>query len=261
MTLSLLLLAALADPAALVPTGKWQVDYAEATCTLSSDYGAGADKVTLGIRTVPTFVGRDVILVTTGKVASDRGTSIITLSPGGQPIAGTYMRGALPDGAGQLATIFVPEAVFDGLDQASAIDIRLGDEHHSLALPGIAAAAKAMMKCQDDLLSSWGIDPAERLNEASHVTGNPGRLFGVTAYPLAAVQAHAQGRVISVVGVDARGGVASCKVVVSSGNKALDDGTCEIIRGKVRFTPAHDKAGKRIASHYILPVRWSLPRQ
>jgi TonB family protein len=261
MTLSLLLLAAVADPAALVPSGKWQVDYAEATCTLSRDYGAGADKVTLEIRTVPTGLGRDVILVTAGTAASDRGTSVIALSPGGQSVAGTFMRGSLSGGAGQLATIFVPDAVLDGLDQASAIDVRLGDEHHRLALPGIAGAMKALSKCQDDLLSSWGIDPAERLQEAAHVTGNPGRFFGVTAYPVAAVQAHAQGRVISVVGVDPHGGVTSCKVVVSSGNKALDDGTCDIIRGKAHFTPAHDRAGNGVASHYILPVRWSLPQR
>jgi len=235
------------------------VDYAEATCTLSRDYGAGADKVTLGIRTVPTGLGRQVVLATAGKAAPDRGASAITLLPGGQPVTGTYMRGPLPGGAGQLAMVFVPEAAFAGVEQASAIDVRLGNEHHNLALPGIAGAIKALAKCQDDLLGSWGIDPAERLQEASHVTGNPARLFGPTAYPPAAIEAHAQGSVISVVGVDPRGGVTSCKVVVSSGNKALDDGTCDIIRGKAHFTPARDKAGNGVASHYVLPMRWVLP--
>ncbi|MDB5712025.1 MAG: hypothetical protein JWL96_4095 [Sphingomonas bacterium] len=259
MMLPLLLLAAMTDPAALAPTNKWQVEYADSMCVLSRDYGSGDDKVTFGLRISPTNMRREVILITPGKATSERGVAAITLLPDGHPVTGTYWRPPLSGSAGNVATAFFEEAALDGVDKAGAIDIRLDKEGHTVAVPGIAGALAALSKCQDDLLKSWGIDPTERQREAVHVTGNPARFFGVTAYPPAAVAAHAQGRVTSVVGVDKRGGVTSCTVVVSSGNKPLDDGTCRIIREQVHLVPARDKDGNAMASHYVLPVRWALP--
>ncbi|MDB5675779.1 MAG: hypothetical protein JWM65_2761 [Sphingomonas bacterium] len=259
MILSLLLLAAAADPVAIAPANKWQVEYADTMCVLSRDYGAGADKLTLGVRTSPTNMRREIVLIGAGKATSDRGVAAITLLPDGHAVTGTYRRGPLPGAAGNVATTFFEEAALEGLDKASAITIRLDNESRTLAVPGIAGALTALSKCQDDLLKSWGIDPAERQREAVHVTGNPARFFGVTAYPPAAIAAHAQGRVVSVVGVDKRGGVTSCTVVVSSGNKPLDDGTCRIIREQVHLIPARDKDGNAMASHYVLQVRWALP--
>ncbi|HSI16422.1 MAG TPA: energy transducer TonB [Sphingomonas sp.] len=257
--LSLLLLAAAADPVALPPAGKWQVEYADMMCLLSRDYGAGPDKRTLALRVSPTNVRREITLIAPGTAMSDRGVASITLPPDGHAVTGTYWRTPLPGAAGNAASTFFADGTLDNLDKASAIDIRLDDEHRTLAVPGIAGALTALSRCQDDLLKSWGIDPAEPQREAVHVTGNPARFFGVTAYPPAAIAAHAQGRVVSVAGVDKRGGVTSCTVVVSSGNKALDDGTCRIIREQVHLIPARDKDGNAIASHYVLPVRWSLP--
>lgn len=257
--LSLLLLAAAADPAAIAPTSKWQVEYADMMCVLSRDYGAGADKRTLALRVSPTNMRREITLIAPGGANSSRGVAGITLLPDGHAVTGTYWRTPLPDAAGNAASTFFADGTLDNLDKASAIDIRLDDERRTLAVPGIVGALTALSKCQDDLLKSWGIDPAERQREAVHVTGNPARFFGVTAYPPAAIAAHAQGRVVSVVGVDKRGGVTSCKVVVSSGNKPLDDGTCRIIREQVHLIPARDKDGNAMASHYVLPVRWALP--
>jgi hypothetical protein len=259
MMLSLLLLAAAADPAALAPTGKWQVAHADTMCVLSRDYGSGADRLTFGLRISPTNMRREIILITPGKVAPERGAAAITLLPDGRPVTGTYWRPPLPGSVDYVATAFFEEAALDGLDKASAIDIRLDKEGHTLAVPGMAGALAALSKCQDGLLKSWGIDPAERKLETTHVTGNPARFFGVSAYPPAAVVAHAQGLVISVLGVDMRGGVTACNVVVSSGNKPLDDETCRISREQVHLVPARDKDGNAAASHYVLRVRWSLP--
>lgn len=260
MTLPLFLLAALADPVGLAPTGNWTLRYADMACVLTRDYGAGADKLTFGFRTMPARNGREMLLVVPGNAMADKGPAAITLLPGGQPITGQYERGGLSAG-GQVAIMFLPESALAGLDKVNAVEVRLGTADRSFAVPGFATAVTALAGCQDDLFRRWGIDPAERKLELPVMQGNPGRIFSVTAYPAAAARARAQGLALAVAAIDRRGGVTACKVVVSSGNKPLDDATCQIIRGKARFTPAHDKAGTAVAAHYVMPVRWSLPRQ
>ena len=78
MMLSLLLLAAAAAAAAIAATNKWQVEYAANMCVLSRDYGAGADKVTLALRTLPMSENSEVVLLTQGKGPdTDKGAGAI----------------------------------------------------------------------------------------------------------------------------------------------------------------------------------------
>jgi TonB family protein len=95
-------------------------------------------------------------------------------------------------------------------------------------------------------------------NQSAALKGNPGEWFGPDAYPPAAIRAGEQGRVVTVLSVNASGAVDHCTVKVSSGSTALDDATCTIAM-KHAFEPARDEQGKPIASLYTLPVRWALP--
>lgn len=86
-----------------------------------------------------------------------------------------------------------------------------------------------------------------------------GRWFGADNYPPSAIRAREQGRVIAIVSVDATGHPTACRIDVSTGSPALDDGTCHIALTKGRFEPARDAKGRAIAAETILPVRWVLP--
>ncbi len=259
MMLSFLALAA-ADPAAIAPSNKWLVEYADTMCVLSRSYGAGADKVTLGLRPMPMSTASEIVLVTEGKGAAKlNGHAEIALLPASHPATGTYRRFPMQHGAGRLATMFFEGDALVGLEQASAIDISLDGEAYRLAIPGISGAMKVLSACQDNLLTQWGIDPNERKLEATHVAGNPGRFFGPDEYPRDAIRAGAQGRAVAVAEVEPDGHVGSCRIVATSGNKSLDEATCSIMRAKVRFSPALDKDGRAVVSHYIMPVRWVLP--
>jgi len=88
--------------------------------------------------------------------------------------------------------------------------------------------------------------------------GNPGEFFGPDSYPPEARRAGQEGRVATLLTIDAAGGVRACTVTQSSGSTVLDEATCTIARDKVRFTPATDRRGKPIASEYPLAVRWAL---
>jgi TonB family protein len=191
------------------------------------------------------------------------GTGSVTLLPEGHTVTGTYQRYPLAKDGGRIATMFFGEDALAGVDKASAIEVRLGGESHRLAVPGIRGAMAALATCQDDLIRGWGVDPAERKLEATHVQGNPGRFFGPSAYPPEAVRSHAQGRVVTLATIGPKGEVTACRVLESSGqssgNKALDAATCAIVLHEVHFTPARDKAGHGVTTHYMLPVRWVLP--
>jgi hypothetical protein len=262
MMLSLLLLAAAADPAALAPTSKWQVEYADSMCVLSRDYGAGPDKVTLALRPWPMSNETEVIVLTQSEAPLvDAGRAEITLLPAGHTTKGSFSRFDMPKGApGRIATLHFDEGALDGLAGATAVTVRLGSrEVHSGTVPGVAGAMRALETCQKDLLKSWGVDPDERATLSQLPRGNPARSFGPSVYPAEAVRNHLQGRTVALATIGADGRVSGCAVAATSGALVLDQATCGMLKTSGRFSPALDKAGKPVMSHLIVPVRWVLP--
>ncbi|MDE0879138.1 MAG: energy transducer TonB [Sphingomonas bacterium] len=89
--------------------------------------------------------------------------------------------------------------------------------------------------------------------------GNPGSWFATDDYPTAARRREEQGPVSVRLAIDARGRVADCVVLQSSGSPSLDAATCLIATRRARFYPATNGDGQPIASTYALPgVRWQL---
>lgn len=77
-------------------------------------------------------------------------------------------------------------------------------------------------------------------------------------YPRAALRAGASGTVglRFVVGVDGR--VSSCTVTRTSGNRDLDETTCQLIRKRFRYVPSRDAAGRPYADTVTGEHRWDL---
>ena len=78
-------------------------------------------------------------------------------------------------------------------------------------------------------------------------------------YPPAARRADQEGKVRSLLLIDENGRTIDCVVVVSSGFRELDEGTCERMRA-VRFVPAMVD-GKRVQSSRSLAISWVLGDQ
>ncbi len=251
---------ATADPAAVEPSGKWVVEYADTMCVLSRDYGTGADKVTLALRPLPMSSETQVALFSEGKGPQiPAGKAEITVLSQGKPATGTYQRVTLPNQAVRVATMYFDGTALDDLDKATVITLRLGKEAHQLAVPGIAGAMRALATCQADLLKGWGVEMKERANLSRPATGSAARFFGPSAYPPDAISAGQQGRVVAVASINQSGKVEHCTIVASSKSPSLDGATCEILRKQGKFSPALDLAGHPVTSHLIVPVRWVLP--
>ncbi|MEH3120992.1 MAG: energy transducer TonB [Sphingomonas phyllosphaerae] len=83
--------------------------------------------------------------------------------------------------------------------------------------------------------------------------------IGADSYPLAAIRAGEQGRVVAIVAVDATGHPTRCRIDVSLGSPTLEEGTCALILARGRFTPARDAKDRAIASEVTFPIHWVLP--
>lgn len=77
-------------------------------------------------------------------------------------------------------------------------------------------------------------------------------------YPSSALLANEQGVVHFRLAVDQAGKVTGCTVLKSSGSKALDTTTCEILTARAVFRPARDSAGQAIVGSYDGKLGWKI---
>lgn len=80
-------------------------------------------------------------------------------------------------------------------------------------------------------------------------------------YPSAALRANAQGVVYMRFVVGPNGRITSCRVTRSSGNAALDQGTCQLVKAKLRYRPARDRWGRPVSDVTEGEHEWVLTQQ
>ncbi len=83
-------------------------------------------------------------------------------------------------------------------------------------------------------------------------------LFSANDYPVEALDRNEQGHVGTVIRVDATGAISDCLIEKSSGSAALDRRTCELIRLRAKYKPAHDRRGRAVASEAHETVTWRI---
>ena len=89
-------------------------------------------------------------------------------------------------------------------------------------------------------------------------TGDLQRLFRAADYPLAALARKEQGSVTVRLTVGVMGRVGACDVTSSSGSRALDSASCQILQSRALFTPARDSSGNSTTDTVHQEIRWRL---
>ncbi|MBR0551705.1 energy transducer TonB [Stakelama marina] len=87
---------------------------------------------------------------------------------------------------------------------------------------------------------------------------NPAVWVSDNDYPAEAKRAGWTGAVEFKLAVSPEGTVSECTIVKSSGHQLLDDRACEVISERAKFKPAHDAAGRAVASTWSSKFRWQL---
>ena len=83
--------------------------------------------------------------------------------------------------------------------------------------------------------------------------GHPVPIFSGEDYPREAAEENWHGTARADLTISPDGQVTACKIVQSTRHKLLDDYTCKMLMTRARFTPARDKDGNPIESHFITP--------
>jgi protein TonB len=104
--------------------------------------------------------------------------------------------------------------------------------------------------------------PPRKTVSAQPARGDVRSSFSNDDYPAAAIAAEAQGTAQARLTIGTDGRVVGCDLVRSTGNNALDSTTCNILRRRVKFTPAKDSNGNATTDTYLTPpITWVLPKE
>jgi len=252
MIITTMLALAAAQAAPMTPSSKWVVDYRPDMCLASRTFGVAAAPTIFGFEPSITMddAGAMLLIVTPdphGGVRTGRAT--VTLSSGEKKTLDYVSWTFKNESAAQRAFEVSADSDFmTKLDQSTALSMDAGKDSFALATGPFTKVLAAMKTCTDNLLRSWGVDPAAK----AVPMGNPGGWFTDDDYPSEARRRNASGRVVAIVTADPEGHVKACRIVSSSKDPALDQQTCDLARRRGRYqTSAAD-------SFAVLGIRWVL---
>jgi protein TonB len=101
--------------------------------------------------------------------------------------------------------------------------------------------------------------PPRKVQSAQSAKGDLRTLFSADDYPASAQAAGAEGTSQASITIGPDGRVASCSIIRSSGNNALDAATCNIIRRRAKYIPARDSNGNAVSDTITTPpITWRL---
>jgi TonB family protein len=121
-----------------------------------------------------------------------------------------------------------------------------------MAAPALAIDPPEYPLEQADVFDDPATDPKPE--------GNPGEWVTPMDYPSAALREELEGAVGFRLIVDQNGKPSNCLITSSSGYGLLDDGACNSLMKRGKFTPATDKGGRPVVGAWNSSVRWQIPQ-
>lgn len=262
MTCSLLLAgtnaAAAGDPtrSELLPSGKWQVEYAKSSCIISRAFGEQGQQTLFGLKPAPNSeVVALLIVQPSAKGRGVRGEAQVRLTGGFVPEFADYV--SVTAKGMRVTTISLPRTALEVLAKGEGIAIK-ADTWVDVALhpTGFDKALAAMKECEADLLASWGFDRAAQAAVAKPPQGSLRGLFRPDDYPMDLLEGGIGGDVGIRLRVEPDGSISECAVIESSGTPALDKHTCTLAKRRAQFAPAIGHDGKPCWSFTFGRVSW-----
>lgn len=119
----------------------------------------------------------------------------------------------------------------------------------------------ALDACLDDLVGTWGFDPALQSALASPPLpqSNPGTWITPSDYPTDMLRKDVSGAVRIRLDVAVDGKPSGCTVQGSYSDPAFQTVSCKALMRKARFKPARDVGGQAAASYWATSVVFSIP--
>lgn len=245
-----------APPAELLPSGKWQVEYAKSSCIISRQFGQKPNAILFGIKPSPNSdIVSLFVIQSSGKARGIRGVADIRLSSGYTPDSANYW--SVTSKGLRVTTIGLPRPALEALAKGDSIAIKAGESVNATLKPtGFDRVLKALEDCESDLLTSWGFDKAAQAAVAKRPQGSFAGVFNADDYPSDALESGLGGSVGFRLRIEQDGKISDCAVIESSGTPSLDKQTCAVVKKRARFSPALGHDGKPIWSFTFGRTVW-----
>ncbi len=241
------------------PNEKWVVNYANAQCVASRNYGTVERPLVLVLKPSPIGSVMQLSMLrkggsgdgpadeASGEIRADqeRPISVSILSFGSK-------RGILS------SRINLTADQFAAVRRASKITIRNAQINETLALSQLPQLMKSIDACVADLQIFWNIAPDARAKLTSRADPHTSLvgIFSSDDYPGVALQKQEEGAVEIVLLIDEKGGIAECVVTRTSSVAALDAQVCSIIAKRAKFSPAIGADQKPTKDSYSQRIVW-----
>ena len=242
------------------PTGRWVVNYDDAQCVASRNYGTDDKPLYLGLKPSPSGTVLRLLLIRPGPAmeAEQRPASI--RFDGRDSMAATALVYGDRGAKRIMASINLPMAQFAANRLARSIAIKAGPFDEQLLIPGLSGVMAAFDDCLSNLRDVWNIDAINRQRVAK--AAQPRRplrnLFNSGSYPEQAMRQNETGRVGIAMLIDETGKVSDCMIEETSGIATLDTMTCLVITANAKFEPAVGTDGKPVKSAYFHRISWRI---
>jgi hypothetical protein len=279
-TAAVLASPAMAETKVLTSTSPWKMDYTGNACHLQRGFGTAEEPVLVQFEQLApgdyfnfTAAGRPFAGVTEA--------SGVTLStgPDGKPISTRFTLGDMQVGNGQsLTTLFFMATTLNGhgegearpapvtserAAQVTSLIVAWGSKGVQIGTGPLGKAFAAMDSCTEDLVKSWGLDPAQQkmLSRRPRPLTEPDTWLPRGSYPTDLAREGEQSLVDVRLMIDASGAVTDCQVVNGFNEARFAKITCDKITQRAKFEPALDAAGAPAASYAVRRVRWVVDRK
>ena len=246
--------------APLEPTSKWLLDYDEAQCVASRDYGTKADPISIGFKPSPMGGIMRILVVQNGPyLLADQYTAWVKF--GDQPaMKMSALQYAESKKKLRVVSINVPRSVIEANKDAKSITIDTAGLSRTFVLSDVPALLDELDKCLVDLREIWHLGKYDEVAKGPVPNKPLGEVFRSEDYPASALSGHDEGSVQVVLLVDEAGNIGDCSVETSSDIPTLDTMSCYVFQERVHFTPAVDKSGQPVKSGYAPRIKWQVAR-
>lgn len=264
------------QPGPLAPTEKWVVNFADAQCLATRNYGSAADPLILAIKAPPLGDVLQFVIVQPGAADPDQVPGVVIID-GRPPIRTTLFEYGVASTRRKALLVNVPRSAIEPLRSATQIQIRVhepgeqvpasrmraGGTHIDVrfALTQMGPLLRTMDECVADLKEVWKITDESVIVTTGQTAGPSGSLASVFTsddYPAEALLKDQTGSVRFALLVDETGRIADCTIIETSGVASLDAQSCAIARDRARFTPGRDADGKPSKGAFLQRVTWKI---
>lgn len=266
--------ASAAPEAALQPTGKWVVNFADAQCVASRDYGALASPLVLVFKKPAIGDVLQIAVVQNGAMREPEQTDGEIAFDERTPIETSFLDYGVKKLKKRALMINLQTIDLGAMRQASTIRIhsrvksKQGNRPATptpytdltFAISEMPTVLTLLDECADDLQKVWNVwdENRDSVTLKKGPSGQIQNLFSGSDYPLVAVRNDLSGTTTLVMLIDEFGKVADCTVTQTSGAASIDAQSCAIIRERGKFKPAIGLDGKPTKSSWRQSITWRL---